>query len=54
MVSGRISDIAVNPRDKRIWYVGVAAGGVWKTTNAGTTWTPVFDQRDDLFDRHAS
>jgi photosystem II stability/assembly factor-like uncharacterized protein len=45
MVSGRISDIAVNPRDKRIWYVGVAAGGVWKTTNAGTTFTPVFDQQ---------
>src|SRR4051812_37992389 len=45
MISGRISDVAVNPRDKKIWYVGVAAGGVWKTTNAGTTWTPVFDQQ---------
>src|SRR5438309_1116320 len=42
MVSGRIVDLAVNPRDKRTWYVGVAAGGVWKTTNAGTTFTPVF------------
>src|SRR4051812_2162924 len=43
MISGRISDLAVHPRDKKTWYVGVAAGGVWKTTNAGTTWTPVFD-----------
>src|SRR5207237_234372 len=43
MLSGRISDLAVHPRDKKTWYVGVAAGGVWKTTNAGTTWTPVFD-----------
>jgi photosystem II stability/assembly factor-like uncharacterized protein len=43
MISGRISDVAVNPRDKKTWYVGAAAGGVWKTTNAGTTWTPVFD-----------
>jgi len=43
LTSGRIADIAVHPRDKRIWYVAVASGGVWKTTNAGTTWTPVFD-----------
>lgn len=41
-ISGRISDVAVAP-DKKTWYVGVASGGVWKTTNAGTTFTPVFD-----------
>ena len=45
MISGRIVDLAVHPRDKKIWYIGVAAGGVWKTTNAGTTWTPVFDNQ---------
>ncbi len=45
MISGRITDLAVNPRDKKTWYIGVAAGGVWKTTNAGTTWTPIFDQQ---------
>jgi photosystem II stability/assembly factor-like uncharacterized protein len=45
MVSGRISDLAVHPRDKKTWYIGVAAGGVWKTTNAGTTWTPIFDSQ---------
>ena len=43
MTSGRISDVAVHPHDKKIWYVATASGGVWKTTNAGTTWTPVFD-----------
>ena len=43
LTSGRIGDIAVHPRDKQTWYVGVASGGVWKTTNAGTTWTPIFD-----------
>src|SRR5581483_6422365 len=32
MISGRIVDLAVNPRDKNTWYLGVAAGGVWKTT----------------------
>ena len=43
VTSGRVADIAVHPRDRKIWYVAVASGGVWKTTNAGVTWTPVFD-----------
>ena len=43
MPSGRIVDLAVDPRDERIWYLAVASGGVWKTTNAGTTFTPIFD-----------
>ena len=42
LMSGRISCIAVHPEDKHTWYIGVASGGVWKTTNAGITWTPVF------------
>ncbi len=41
--SGRVGDIAVHPQDQRTYYVAVASGGVWKTTNAGTTWTPIFD-----------
>jgi photosystem II stability/assembly factor-like uncharacterized protein len=43
LTSGRVGDIAVHPKDKRTWFVAVASGGVWKTTNAGNTWTPVFD-----------
>jgi photosystem II stability/assembly factor-like uncharacterized protein len=43
LVSGRIADIAVHPRDPKQYFVAVASGGVWKTVNAGTTWTPVFD-----------
>ena len=31
------------PGQPRPYYVAVASGGVWKTANAGTTWTPVFD-----------
>ncbi len=42
--SGRIMSIAVNPRNKFEYYVGVASGGVWKTVNDGTTWTPLFDK----------
>jgi photosystem II stability/assembly factor-like uncharacterized protein len=42
LMSGRISHIAVHPEHRQTWYIGVASGGVWKTTNAGTTFTPVF------------
>lgn len=42
--SGRISDFAVNPDNTKEYYVAVAAGGVWKTVNSGTTYTPVFDK----------
>ena len=42
MMSGRINNIAIHPENKQTWYIGVASGGVWKTTNAGTTFTPVF------------
>jgi hypothetical protein len=41
--SGRVSDIAVDPTDHSRWFVTVASGGVWRTTNSGTTWDPVFD-----------
>jgi len=41
--SGRIADIAVDPTNEFHWIVATASGGVWKTENAGTTWTPVFD-----------
>jgi photosystem II stability/assembly factor-like uncharacterized protein len=43
LMSGRIADIAKDPRDQAVWYVAVASGGVWKTENTGTTWTPIFD-----------
>jgi photosystem II stability/assembly factor-like uncharacterized protein len=43
-MSGRIADIAIHPERTSTWYVAVGSGGVWKTTNAGTTWTPIFDE----------
>jgi photosystem II stability/assembly factor-like uncharacterized protein len=43
--SGRIADIAINPNDQNEWYVAVGSGSVWKTTNAGTTWKPIFDDQ---------
>ncbi|MEM9446850.1 MAG: glycosyl hydrolase, partial [Verrucomicrobiota bacterium] len=44
-MSGRIGDIAIHSEDENTWFVAVASGGVWKTENAGTTWTPVFDKQ---------
>ena len=42
--SGRIADLAVNPKNPKEYYVAVASGNVWKTMNNGTTWEPVFDK----------
>jgi photosystem II stability/assembly factor-like uncharacterized protein len=41
--SGRISGFAIDPNNWTRYYVAVASGGVWKTINAGVTWTPIFD-----------
>ncbi|HSL70764.1 MAG TPA: hypothetical protein VK864_11020, partial [Longimicrobiales bacterium] len=51
VMSGRISDIAVpmsgrpGERLAKTVYVASAAGGVWKTTNGGVTWSPIFDSQ---------
>jgi photosystem II stability/assembly factor-like uncharacterized protein len=43
VTSGRVSDFAVNPTNQNEYYVATSSGGVWKTTNHGTTFTPIFD-----------
>ncbi|MGA2297782.1 MAG: glycosyl hydrolase [FCB group bacterium] len=43
LTSGRVVDFAVNPKMKSTFYVAVACGGVWKTTNAGISFAPIFD-----------
>jgi hypothetical protein len=43
VTSGRVIDIAVNPKNKNEWYIAAAAGGVFKTKNAGVTFSPIFD-----------
>ena len=48
MTSGRIIDLAVDPRDPRTWFVAAASGGVWKTANNATTFTPVFEDQDSF------
>jgi photosystem II stability/assembly factor-like uncharacterized protein len=44
VMGGRITQFAVNPRDKRIFYIATASSGIFKTTDAGTTFEPVFDR----------
>ena len=42
-MSGRVTDIAKPLDQKSTFYVASASGGVWKTTNNGTDWQPIFD-----------
>jgi photosystem II stability/assembly factor-like uncharacterized protein len=42
-MGGRVDDVEVAPSDHRVIYVGFATGGVFKSTNAGTTFAPVFE-----------
>lgn len=46
--SGRTTSIAVHPSDPNTVYLGTAAGGVWKTTDGGQTWTPLTDAQASL------
>ncbi|MEZ4723432.1 MAG: glycosyl hydrolase [Candidatus Kapaibacterium sp.] len=46
IASGRVIDLAINPNNFDEFYVAVASGGVWKTTNHGTTFTPIFDNEN--------
>src|SRR5436309_6853963 len=46
--SGRVTALAVDTRNSEVVYLGGAVGGVWKTTDGGTTWTPLTDTQASL------
>jgi photosystem II stability/assembly factor-like uncharacterized protein len=50
--TGRVTAIAVDPTttntSSQVIYLGAATGGVWKSTNGGTSWTTIFDQNNSL------
>ena len=48
LMSGRVSDIVINPNNENEWIVATGSGGVWKTNNAGTTWNPIFDNENSF------
>ena len=46
--AGAIGSIAVDPSHPATIYVGAVNGGIWKTTNGGTNWTPLIDQKASI------
>ena len=46
--NGQVTAIAVNPNNSNIIFIGTAWGGVWRTRDGGTTWTPIFDRAPAL------
>lgn len=48
VAAGRVNSIAIDPRDNNTLYIAAAEGGVWKTTDGGSTWTPLTDQENSL------
>ena len=47
-IGGRISDIEIPIDQAQTYYVGAASGGIFKTTDAGANWTPIFDEQEML------
>ncbi len=45
LMGGRIADIAIHPDKPSTWYVAIGSGNLWKTTNRGITWKPIFDNQ---------
>jgi photosystem II stability/assembly factor-like uncharacterized protein len=47
-VGGRITDIEIPIDQSQTYYVGTASGGIFKTSNGGSTWVPIFDDQEML------
>ena len=43
--NGMVTAIAVNPNNPNIIYIGTTAGGVWRSRDNGSNWTPLFDRQ---------
>src|SRR5216110_3381042 len=42
---GRVADVVGIPSPSKTFFVAAAGGGIWKTTNGGVTWRPIFDPK---------
>lgn len=47
-IGGRIKSVAIHPTKEGWVYVGAAAGGIWRTTNGGENWEPIFDYENGI------
>lgn len=47
-IGGRFNSLAVDPNNNQVMFAGSTTGGLWKTTNGGQTWLPVFDNSPSL------
>src|SRR5262245_14063292 len=47
-VAGAVGPVVADPLDANTLFVGTPAGGIWKTTDGGTTWTPLTDKQASL------
>src|SRR5689334_5061600 len=45
-IGNRVSSVAGVPGDPNVYYAGAASGGIWKTTDGGIHWAPIFDAQD--------
>lgn len=45
VAGGRVTSVVGVANDPKLYYLGTAGGGVWKTINGGATWTPLFDKQ---------
>jgi photosystem II stability/assembly factor-like uncharacterized protein len=45
---GRVNSIQFDPKNSNVIYIGTPDGGVWKSTNGGAAWTPLFDSQPTL------
>lgn len=47
-IGGRVSCVAMHPDEQQTFYIGAASGGIFKTTDGGNNWNPIFDDRPSL------
>jgi hypothetical protein len=48
IMGGRVSDIAIDPRNPAVFYIALATGGLFKTSDNGATFDPIFDKESTL------
>src|SRR5690349_16170483 len=48
LVTGRVQDVEIDPKNPNVWYVASAFGGLWKTSNRGTTFDAIFPRSGEV------